>query len=237
MNPEVKDIARVYTQQADVYSNFAANSFGWKYIERPALDGLLVDRDLSSLNIVDAGCGSGRSLEYLLAIGVPAHNLLGVDLTPAMIDKSRELVPNVRHLVADVSALPIPSESQDLVLCTHVLHYMDNIGYFLAMQSFKRVLKPGGTLFISITHPTRTSRGEFDKYFDRRWKEDGTPWGTLAPFYVRPLEDLVNLPLAAGLKLARLEELEIVRAGKSANLGEFTKYGAYPSRLALTFRK
>jgi ubiquinone/menaquinone biosynthesis C-methylase UbiE len=237
MYPGPEDVARLYTQQSDVYSTFAANSFGWQFIERPTFDNLLCDRDLGALQILDAGCGSGRSLEYLLAIGVPAHHLLGVDLTPAMVNKSRQLVSGVRHVVADVSALPVAPETQDIVLCTHVLHYLDNIGYLLAMESFMRVLKPGGTLFVSTTHPVRTSRDEFDKYFDRRWKQDNTPWKTSAPFYVRPVGDLVNLAMIAGFKLTNFEEPEVVAAGKRANEDEYKRYSAFPSRLALTFTK
>jgi cytosine/adenosine deaminase-related metal-dependent hydrolase/ubiquinone/menaquinone biosynthesis C-methylase UbiE len=109
---------------------------------------------LKGLDIVDLGCGTGRWLDALKKTG--ARSLLGVDPSSEMLSHARRKLGRVAKLLcADVATANIDPGSADVVLCSFVLSYLDDLGQFL--HSARRVLRPGGTLFISDLHP-ETSR-------------------------------------------------------------------------------
>ncbi|MFI5795699.1 class I SAM-dependent methyltransferase [Streptomyces sp. NPDC051677] len=101
--------------------------------------------------VLDAGCGTGRALTPLRAAVGPSGVVIGVDLTPAMLeaavragrDRDGQLVS------ADVAALPLRSASLDAVfaagLIAHLPRPAENLG------ELARVVRPGGTL--ALFHP------------------------------------------------------------------------------------
>src|SRR5689334_8273813 len=60
-----------------------------------------------SVAVVDLGCGSGRTARWLASKGVTASD--GVDVTPEMLDRARELSLHRRLEEADVRATPLPA--------------------------------------------------------------------------------------------------------------------------------
>ncbi|MDR6781900.1 tellurite methyltransferase [Pedobacter africanus] len=105
--------------------------------------------------ILDAGCGTGRNLLYLLKSGA---NVFGVDQNPEAIAKLRALAgsfsqvdPQENFKVASVEQLPFENEHFDLVISSAVLHFAENLSHFEAMlNSMWRVLKPGGYFFCRL---------------------------------------------------------------------------------------
>ena len=82
----------------------------------------LAFRDIPSLtssyvtgtNALDFGCGTGRSTRFLQQIGFCT---VGVDISPEMIAKAKELDPNGRyHCIADGDFHTLPDHSYDLIL-------------------------------------------------------------------------------------------------------------------------
>lgn len=105
--------------------------------------------------ILDAGCGTGRNLVYLLKNGA---NVFGVDQNPEAIAKLRALAGSFSQIdsqenfkVASVEQLPFKNEHFDLVISSAVLHFAENLSHFEAMlNSMWRVLKPGGYFFCRL---------------------------------------------------------------------------------------
>jgi SAM-dependent methyltransferase len=105
--------------------------------------------------ILDAGCGTGRNLVYLLKSGA---NVFGVDQNPEAIAKLRALAGSFSQVdtqenfkVASVEQLPFKNEHFDLVISSAVLHFAENLSHFEAMlNSMWRVLKPGGYFFCRL---------------------------------------------------------------------------------------
>jgi SAM-dependent methyltransferase len=107
-----------------------------------------------------------------LEIGGSAHNPFdldsrNVDTTNSLdtIYKQHEIAVCGRALPVDIvspdGTLPVPDESQDFVVSSHVLeHFPNPIG---AMVEWNRVLKPGGVIFMIVPHKERT----FDREFPR----------------------------------------------------------------------
>lgn len=114
-------------------------------------DQLLRGRILPGSRILDAGCGSGRNLVYLLHAG---YEVYGVDQGPRAIEHTRGLAP---HLPADnfreepVERMSFPDAFADVVLSSAVLHLAADPHQFEEMlNGMWRVLKPGGLFFCRL---------------------------------------------------------------------------------------
>lgn len=101
--------------------------------------------------VLDAGCGTGRALPTLRDAVGPSGAVLGVDLTPAMLEAAvragRDRAGSL--LLADVTRLPVRSESLDAVfgsgLVAHLPEPQENL------RELARVVRPGGLL--ALFHP------------------------------------------------------------------------------------
>jgi ubiquinone/menaquinone biosynthesis C-methylase UbiE/DNA-binding transcriptional ArsR family regulator len=97
---------------------------------------------------VDVGTGTGRMLELMAdrterGIGVDfSHDMLAV--ARSGLDRPGLAHLSVRH--GDITSLPVPDQSADLVTVHQVLHFLDDP--MPALAECRRVLKPGGTLLV-----------------------------------------------------------------------------------------
>lgn len=95
----------------------------------------------SDLRILDAGCGTGLMLQELAPFGT----VEGVDISDEALQFCRKRgLDNVRH--ADVTHMPFPDEQFDVVTALDVLEHLDDDT--AALREFRRVLKPGGRVFV-----------------------------------------------------------------------------------------
>jgi trans-aconitate 2-methyltransferase len=93
--------------------------------------------------VIDAGCGSGRVTEALLA-RVPRGRVIGVDASASMIDAARErLGDRVALHVADLTSLHLGLRA-DAILSTATFHWIaDHDALFARLRAH---LRPGGAL-------------------------------------------------------------------------------------------
>ena len=105
--------------------------------------------------MLDAGCGDGRNLAYLLRRGFICF---GVDRDPAAVARVRafaaqvapDLPPDHFHS-GELDSLPWPDAGMDAVVCSAVLHFALDLAHFDRMlQELWRVLAPGGMLFARV---------------------------------------------------------------------------------------
>lgn len=101
--------------------------------------------------VVDVGCGAG--IDSLIAARMvgPNGEVVGVDMTPAMVEKARAGAAaagakNVRFHQGLAEQLPVPTEWADVIISNGVLNLFPD--KFAALQEMARVLKPGGRLQI-----------------------------------------------------------------------------------------
>jgi tellurite methyltransferase len=118
-------------------------------------DQLLKGRFDSLARVLDAGCGSGRNVRFLLAHG---FDVFGVDEDPRAVAAVRTLaarvaphIPASQFEVAPVERMPWPDKSMDAVLSSAVLHFAGDEAQFEAMiADMWRVLRPGGLFFARL---------------------------------------------------------------------------------------
>jgi arsenite methyltransferase len=102
-------------------------------------------------HVVDVGCGGGiDSLVAAKMVGASGR-VIGVDMTPAMLEKARTSgaaagVANVEFRAGFGEALPVEDGWADVVISNGVLNLMPDKD--AALQEMARVLKPGGRLQI-----------------------------------------------------------------------------------------
>jgi cytosine/adenosine deaminase-related metal-dependent hydrolase/ubiquinone/menaquinone biosynthesis C-methylase UbiE len=106
--------------------------------------------DVRGLDVLDAGCGTGRWLTYL-AERAP-RSLTGVDVSEQMLAAAgRKLGKLCDRKLGSCAALPVADESVDLMLSSFVLSYVDDLEASIAEAA--RVMRPGGRLFLCDMHP------------------------------------------------------------------------------------
>lgn len=115
-------------------------------------DQLLRGRIRPGMCVLDAACGGGRNLVYLLRSG---YDVFATDADAGAVDSVRRLaealaprLPPANFRVEPVERMTFPDAFADVVLSSAVLHFARDDGHFAAMvQGMWRVLKPGGMLF------------------------------------------------------------------------------------------
>ncbi|NED34041.1 class I SAM-dependent methyltransferase [Streptomyces sp. SID8499] len=101
--------------------------------------------------VLDAGCGTGRALPPLRAAVGASGVVVGVDLTPAMLDAAVRAGRDRdgRLLLADVGTLPLRSRSLDAVFAAGLVAHLPDPARNL--RELRRVVRRGGTL--ALFHP------------------------------------------------------------------------------------
>jgi SAM-dependent methyltransferase len=136
-------------RQDEYAAMYAVEDDHWWYTGmRRVADALLAGRfanRLGSLAVLDAGCGTGGNSAHLRAYG----DVTGVDFSADALNYARER-PGIRLARASVEALPFPDETFDLVLSNDVLCHLGVASDAVAAREFRRVLRPGGVLFLQL---------------------------------------------------------------------------------------
>lgn len=125
------------------------NPLGKIYLQRvgDTLNELINDLATDILAL-DAGCGAGH---YTLNLA-KRFRTVGVDkseiLIAKAIEKSHKIGKNINFIVADISSLPFPSNSFNLITCLNVIEFVPSKKE--AILELKRVLAPDGVLFLGV---------------------------------------------------------------------------------------
>lgn len=101
--------------------------------------------------VLDLGCGPGTQAE-LLARRFPKAQVLAADAVRPMLDQVPKRLgwfgPKLARLQLDAERLALADASIDLLFCNLVLHAVEDLPG--ALNGFRRVLRPGGLVLLSI---------------------------------------------------------------------------------------
>jgi SAM-dependent methyltransferase len=146
--------------------------------------------------VLDAGCGTGRVGGFLAAAG---HEVVGVDLDPALIGAARQDHPGPQWLVGDLAELDLPArgiaEGFDVVVCA------GNVMAFAApgtrqeiLRRFRLHLREQGRAVVGFG----AGRGyEFDDFLADARVAGLTPDLLLSTWDLRPFTDDADFLVAS----------------------------------------
>jgi arsenite methyltransferase len=102
--------------------------------------------------VLDLGSGAGFDALQAAAMVGPLGRVVGIDMTPAMLEKARSNATllglnNIEFREGFLEALPVSSESVDVVISNGVVNLCPDKQ--TALTEAYRVLKPGGRLQLS----------------------------------------------------------------------------------------
>lgn len=133
----------------DVYSKY------WPTIREKTYGFLEYDRNLCKYicervpngdTLLEAAIGTGYPIaDFLQKAG---YSVYGIDISPDLIEKCRQLNPNINCKVGDAEDLDHPDDYFDCTYCFHSTWYFPNLNK--AIDEMLRVTRPGGLVMFDI---------------------------------------------------------------------------------------
>ncbi|WP_205410992.1 class I SAM-dependent methyltransferase [Halorussus rarus] len=150
-----------------------------------------------SSRVLDVGCGTGVVSLLLARLG---HDVVGVDLAPAMLDraraKARRADREIAFLRGDAEALAVPDDAFGLVAARHLVWTLPNPAK--ALREWRRIVEPGGRVLLVEGYWDHDEPwDEYEEMHDDLPLYDGRPPDGLREFLVREgLREVEHEPLA-----------------------------------------
>ena len=153
-NIETKYVKNVYDAIATHFDN--TRSYKWSWVNE------FLNSLKTNSNIYDIGCGNGRNM-----INNNSKNFIftGIDNCEKFVTLCK--TKNLNVINANMTAIPLKSNSADAILCIAVFHHLENKENRVnALLEMKRLIKIGGKIMLStwsINQPQKTRR-TFNNY-------------------------------------------------------------------------
>ncbi|MFI9808424.1 class I SAM-dependent methyltransferase [Streptomyces sp. NPDC052301] len=97
--------------------------------------------------VLDVGSGTGRPTAQTLAEA--GHRVLGVDVSPVMVDLAARQVPGARFRLADIRELPLDDDSFDAACAYFSLLQMTRAEQAAVVAKLARAVRPGGFVVLA----------------------------------------------------------------------------------------
>nr|WP_222110001.1 class I SAM-dependent methyltransferase [Streptomyces cupreus] len=107
----------------------------------------LIERLPPGARTLDVGSGTGRPTAAVLTAA--GHSVLGVDVSPVMVELAARQVPEAEFRRADIRELPLEADSFDGVCVFFSLLQMTRAEQSALLRRLALALKPGGHLVLA----------------------------------------------------------------------------------------
>ena len=111
--------------------------------------------------VADVGCGPGRVTAFLAAHGL---DVIGVDVSPAMLAVARDAHPGIRFLEGRLTDLPLPDQYLAGAVCWYSIIYTPADHLDDVFTELKRVLAPESNLLVAFQAGNGDSVHRADAY-------------------------------------------------------------------------
>ena len=129
-------VSRDYSRKLGRFNAFA----------EPELRGLIAGAGLKpGMRILDAGCGTGDALPWLLDEVRPSGSVIGLDLSTAHVQAARgQAGPHVDVLQGDLAAPPVAAGTIDFIWCVNTINHLRDP--LEGISRLATLLRPGGRI-------------------------------------------------------------------------------------------
>jgi ubiquinone/menaquinone biosynthesis C-methylase UbiE len=143
----------LYDREGGVYSNIAHQQFLQEFLS-------LIPENR---NILDAPCGTGRYLPFLLEKG---HSVVGIDQSQGMLERAREKFPTVQFEKLGLQEIAF-QELFDGAICMDAMENVPPEDWSLVLGNFHRALKPSGYFYFTVETIEMADENEIKQAFER----------------------------------------------------------------------
>ncbi len=226
-------ILAAYETLAEPYNALIDHKPHNAYYDRPNTLSLIPE--VKGKKVLDAACGPGKYAEILLEKGA---EVMGFDISPRMVKLAKIRNGNQGSFFVHDLSTPLymlDGGYFDVVVCALALHYVAD--WTPTLQEFYRVLKPGGTLVVSIEHPFfEYTYFNSERYFEVEpvkaiWKGFGEPVEVHS--YRRSLEACIMPLIQNGFHLDTLLEPKPVPEFEKLDPKHYTELNAFPAFMCM----
>lgn len=181
--------------------------------------------DVDGLQVLDAGCGTGR---HSLLLSQAGAEVTAIDFSESMLAKARAKpgADQVQFRHHDLSEpFPFDREQFDRVISTLVVDHIADLAAFFA--ELRRVCRPDGTVVVTVMHPAMMLRGAQARFTD---PETGAL--TLPASEQHEVSDYVMAAVQSGLSIASMSE-HLVDEDLASKSERARRYLGWPMLLVL----
>lgn len=150
MEFETINVKNIYEDIADEFSDKRYNK--WDWIEE------FINNNNDGALILDVGCGNGRNMinnKYIF---------YGIDNCVNFIKISQQ--KNLNVLLSDMTTIPFIDNYFDSIMSIASFHHLSNVDRrLLCLSELKRVLKPSGSLLLSVWSINQTHNKKLNNKF------------------------------------------------------------------------
>ena len=115
----------------------------WWFVGRRDVVQVALPESDGHLRVLDAGCGSGRTMQMLARLG----EVDGIDVDEVALQAARDRGLTAVQ-AAFIESLPYDAATFDLVTCLDVMEHTDD--HAVAFREVARVMRPGGRLVVTV---------------------------------------------------------------------------------------
>ncbi len=141
-----------------IYENIATNFSDKRGTNWDWIDNFIKIIPYNS-SILDIGCGNGRNMKY------PNYNFYGVDNCCKFVEMAKNISPNV--YLSDMTELPFEDNFFDAIISIASFHHLStNERRIKCLEEIYRVLKPGGTILLSVWSINQSHNKKLNNQFN-----------------------------------------------------------------------
>jgi 2-polyprenyl-3-methyl-5-hydroxy-6-metoxy-1,4-benzoquinol methylase len=145
--------APLYGEKWGIYNNTTHLEFLQEFLS------LLPEKSM----ILDAACGAGRYLPYLLE---QRHSILGIDQSQGMLARAKIKFPTVQFEKIGLQEMAY-RELFDGVICMDAMENVCPEDWSLVLSNFHRALKPSGYLYFTVETIENADENEIKQAFEK----------------------------------------------------------------------
>jgi SAM-dependent methyltransferase len=186
----------------DAFNQIAPGWYNYRHwtIFRTELEGLA--KEWGQGKLLNLGCGHGADFLPF----AQTFELYGIDFSDEMIRMAGKYAAKfnfpVNLAVGDITNLPYNSEAFDHVIAVATYHHLKKGQQLPAFQEMRRVLRPGGTAFVTVWN-------YWQPKFRFKEKEVNVPWRTqngilYRYYYLFTYGEMKKLAAAAGFQVVKV---------------------------------